>query len=67
MEQQTLFGGDIAQPLAARLRPRDLDEYAGQTHLLGQGKVLRRLIEGDRISSMIFWGLRGWEKRRWPG
>lgn len=56
MEQQTLFGGDIAQPLAARLRPRDLDEYAGQTHLLGQGKVLRRLIESDRISSMIFWG-----------
>ena len=56
MEQQTLFSGDIAQPLAARLRPRDLDEYAGQTHLLGQGKVLRRLIESDRISSMIFWG-----------
>ena len=56
MEQQTLFSGDIAQPLAARLRPRDLDEYAGQNHLLGQGKVLRRLIESDRISSMIFWG-----------
>lgn len=56
MEQQTLFDQDLAQPLAARLRPRTLDEYAGQEHLLGKGKVLRRLIEGDQISSMIFWG-----------
>lgn len=56
MEQQTLFGGDNAQPLADRLRPRTLEEFAGQTHLLGQGKILRRLIETDRISSMIFWG-----------
>ena len=46
----------MAQPLAARLRPRTLDEYAGQRHLIGPGKVLRRLIESDRISSMIFWG-----------
>ena len=45
-----------AQPLAARLRPETLDEYAGQRHLLGPGKVLRRLIEEDNISSMIFWG-----------
>lgn len=43
-------------PLAARLRPRDLDEYAGQSHLLGEGKVLRQLIESDMVSSMIFWG-----------
>ena len=56
MEQQTLFGGDTPRPLAARLRPRDLPEFVGQTHLLGEGKVLRRLIESDRISSMIFWG-----------
>ena len=56
MEQQTLFGGDSTRPLAARLRPRDLSEFVGQTHLLGEGKVLRRLIESDRISSMIFWG-----------
>lgn len=56
MEQQTLFGGDDLQPLAARLRPRTLEEFVGQTHLLGEGKVLRRLIESDRISSMIFWG-----------
>ncbi|MCD7744246.1 MAG: replication-associated recombination protein A [Lachnospiraceae bacterium] len=44
------------QPLAARLRPRTLDEFVGQRHLLGQGKVLRLLIESDQISSMIFWG-----------
>ena len=56
MEQQTLFGGNDTQPLADRLRPRTLEEFAGQTHLLGEGKVLRRLIETDRISSMIFWG-----------
>lgn len=56
MEQQTLFGGDDSRPLAARLRPRDLSEFVGQSHLLGEGKVLRRLIESDRVSSMIFWG-----------
>jgi putative ATPase len=46
----------MPQPLAAKLRPQSLDEYVGQTHLLGKGKVLRRLIESDQISSMIFWG-----------
>lgn len=56
MEQISLFENGMAQPLAARLRPRNLDEYVGQTHLLGPGKVLRRLIESDQISSMIFWG-----------
>ena len=56
MEQQTLFGGDSTRPLAARLRPQTLAEFVGQTHLLGPGKVLRRLIEHDQISSMIFWG-----------
>ncbi len=56
METLTLFGNDLPQPLAARLRPQTLDEYVGQTHLLGRGKVLRRLIESDQISSMIFWG-----------
>ena len=44
------------QPLAARMRPATLDEIAGQRHLLGPGKVLRRLIESDVITSMIFWG-----------
>ncbi len=56
MEQQTLFEKEAAAPLAARLRPRTLDEIVGQAHLLGEGKILRRLIESDRISSMIFWG-----------
>ncbi len=57
MEQTTFFPEDTApQPLAARLRPRSLEEFAGQPHLLGEGKVLRRLIEGDMVSSMIFWG-----------
>jgi putative ATPase len=45
-----------AQPLAARIRPQTLQEFVGQTHLLGQGKILRRLIENDNVSSMIFWG-----------
>lgn len=56
VEQMTLFDREMPQPLAARLRPQNLEEYAGQTHLLGKGKVLRRLIESDQVSSMIFWG-----------
>ncbi len=56
MEQQTFFSSPVSQPLAARLRPETLDEFVGQKHLLGEGKVLRRLIEGDAVSSMIFWG-----------
>ncbi len=56
MEQLSFFDGMRTQPLAARLRPKDLNEFTGQTHLLGQGKVLRRLIESDSITSMIFWG-----------
>ena len=56
MEQQTFFDNPVSQPLAARLRPQTLDEYCGQKHLLGEGKVLRRLIESDNVSSMIFWG-----------
>ena len=43
-------------PLAARLRPKNLDEVVGQEHLLGPGKPLRALIEADRLSSVIFWG-----------
>src|SRR5439155_7396929 len=44
------------QPLAARMRPRDLHEFAGQTHILGPGQLLRRAIEADRIQSLIFYG-----------
>ena len=54
--QQTFFSGEALQPLADRLRPQSLGEIAGQQHLLGPGKVLRRLIEQDHIASMIFWG-----------
>ncbi|MBQ2063471.1 MAG: AAA family ATPase, partial [Firmicutes bacterium] len=56
MEQTTFFEQNVPQPLAARLRPRTIDEIVGQTHLLGEGKVLRRIIENDGVSSMIFWG-----------
>src|SRR5713101_5538879 len=44
------------QPLAARMRPRNLDEFAGQTHILGPDQLLRRAIEADRIQSLIFYG-----------
>ncbi len=43
-------------PLAERMRPRHLDEMVGQQHLLGEGKLLRRLIERDQLASVIFWG-----------
>src|SRR3989454_8467258 len=43
-------------PLAARMRPRSLDEFAGQSHILGPGQLLRRAIESDRIQSLIFYG-----------
>jgi len=60
MEQLSLFPPEErpepGQPLAARMRPETLDEFAGQKHLLGEGKVLRRLIDSDTIGSMIFWG-----------
>ena len=47
---------DRAQPLAARMRPRSLDEFIGQEHLLGEGKLLRRLVTSDRLGSVIFFG-----------
>lgn len=63
MEQMTLFddreqwlGERMSAPLASRLRPKTLEEFVGQEHLLGKGKMLRQLIERDQISSMIFWG-----------
>lgn len=60
MEQQNFFSAaddrETGRPLASRLRPRTLDEFAGQRHLIGPGKVLRQLIDGDRVPSMIFWG-----------
>lgn len=47
---------DSSTPLAARMRPKTLDEVSGQTHLIGPGNVLRRMIEADQLPSMIFWG-----------
>ena len=47
---------DPDSPLAARMRPRILDEYIGQEHILGEGKLLRRAIESDRFTSLIFYG-----------
>src|SRR5438132_49033 len=43
-------------PLAARMRPRTLDEFVGQQHFLGPGKLLRRMLEADRLTSVIFYG-----------
>ena len=57
MSDQITFGDlSVPQPLAARLRPKTIDDIVGQEHLLGKGKVLRRIIESDTVSSMIFWG-----------
>jgi putative ATPase len=47
---------DGGVPLAARMRPRTLEEFIGQPHILGEGKLLRRAIEADRVTSVIFWG-----------
>lgn len=46
----------MSEPLAERMRPRTLDEYIGQKHLVGEGAVLRRMIDSDHISSFILWG-----------
>lgn len=55
MKQMSLFE-DENEPLASRLRPVELEEFVGQKHLLGKDKILYRLIENDRVPSMIFWG-----------
>lgn len=47
---------DGGMPLAARMRPRTLEQFIGQPHILGEGKLLRRAIEADRVTSVIFWG-----------
>jgi len=54
MEGESSDNGHV--PLSARMRPRNLDEYIGQRHILGQGKLLRRLVEADRIQSIILYG-----------
>lgn len=47
---------DAAKPLAARMRPQNLDEFVGQQHFLGPGKLLRKLVDADRLGSVIFFG-----------
>jgi len=61
-DEKTLFGSSeraniaSAAPLAMRMRPRTLDEFAGQSHFVGEGKLLRRMLEADALSSLIFYG-----------
>jgi putative ATPase len=55
-DQQEREARDSARPLAARMRPRTLDEFAGQQHFLAPGKLLRRMLEADRLGSVIFYG-----------
>ncbi len=62
LDRKTLFSAAekakmaAAEPLAVRMRPRTLDEFAGQKHFIGEGKLLRRILEADRPSSLIFYG-----------
>ena len=54
--QISMMDQSVPQPLPERLRPSTIDEIVGQRHLLGEGKLLRRIIQQDAVSSMIFWG-----------
>lgn len=56
VQQGSIFEDQANEPLASRLRPENLDQVFGQTHLLGPGKILRELITQDRVTSMILWG-----------
>ena len=57
MKQESLFTNNGQnEPLANRVRPQNLDQFVGQEHLLGPGKILREIIDNDQVSSMIFWG-----------
>ena len=56
MTELSLFAEHNDEPLAARMRPQSLEDCAGQEHLIAPGKVLRRIIDSDKIPSMIFWG-----------
>ena len=56
MSEQMSFWNENNEPLAERLRPTTIDEIVGQDHLLGKGKILRNMIESDKVPSMMFWG-----------
>lgn len=55
-DQQEQAHRDAARPLASRMRPRTLEEFVGQEHFLGEGKLLRRMLNADRLGSLIFYG-----------
>ena len=65
-EQSERANLDAAKPLAARMRPKNLQEFTGQEHFLGPGKLLRQLVDADRLGSVIFYGPPGTVKPRWP-
>src|SRR5690606_34707057 len=54
--QSGLFASATSEPLAARMRPRVLEEFIGQDHIVGPGRLLRRAIQADQLSSVIFYG-----------
>lgn len=57
IQQELVFSSQPQNtPLASRVRPKKLDQFIGQQHLLGTGGILREIIENDQVSSMIFWG-----------
>ncbi len=56
MLEQFELGSQASFPLAVRMRPQSLDEFVGQEHILGKGRILRRIIEEDKIQSLILWG-----------
>lgn len=55
-EQKSLYQTEAGAPLAARMRPRTLEEFVGQEHLVGEGTAIRKAIENDQLGSVIFWG-----------
>ena len=61
MQQGSIFEDQVNEPLASRLRPENLEQVFGQTHLLGPGKILRELITQDRVTSMILWAHLVWK------
>ena len=56
MHQESMFESPRNEPLASRMRPKNLNEVVGQSHLIGENKILRKIIESDNVPSMIFWG-----------
>lgn len=59
------FAENDFRPLAARMRPTNLEQYYGQTHLIGEGKPLRKAIQAGHVHSMILWGPPVQVKRHW--